>query len=439
MEAANPEQGQSAASASAARRPRLASTLPDRHYAVAIALMATLVTAGRATSAFTLDLPLESDGLAYFEMAKSASLGGPIVDNLGNRAHYNAGYPLFLSSLFFIAGPTREIAWLANALLGGISLVLIAQLGAAIAGKWCGLISGIVWTLYPEHYVNAASLSKENLAIALLLAQLLVLTRIRRQACKSRHAALLGLLTGFNALVASSTLALIPVLAYGVYASAGPGRERRTVFTAWVLAIGLSVLPWMTRNYIVIGAPVLNTNGGFNLYLGNNPQATGAFISITETPLGSRWREIREHGEVATERICRDEAIRFILENPWRTVELAVAKLVLFWMPPLHKGRQIVNRHEAFVRSLWAVSYIAIVGLAMTSLLVRKAHSVRHGLWMLYGSVALYVALHTLFYVIFRYRLVIMPLLIVLGSFTLATALPVLLARGSGLLHRRQG
>ena len=44
------------------------------------------------------------------------------------------------------------------------------------------------------------------------------------------------------------------------------------------LALGLTLIPWLIRNYQLFDAFIISNNGGYNLLVGNNPRATGAYI-----------------------------------------------------------------------------------------------------------------------------------------------------------------
>ena len=67
----------------------------------------------------------ESDELAYRAMAVNLAGGHGILDGMGNRAMYNAGYPLFiLAPVFLVFGDNLLAARAANLVLGAVSIVL---------------------------------------------------------------------------------------------------------------------------------------------------------------------------------------------------------------------------------------------------------------------------------------------------------------------------
>jgi hypothetical protein len=194
--------------------------------------------------------------------------------------------------------------------------------------------------------------------------------------------------------------------------------KKLSLSLAILLSAFLVAAPWLIRNKHLLGAPVLNTNGGFNLYLGNNPAATGMFVSIASTPRGQTWEELRQEGEVKASETLKGEAIAWITEHPSEFLTLAFKKAAYFWTPPFHEGKGESSRAEATVRVLWAIQYICLVAGAIGSLLFISLRN--RNLLILWLAVAGYTSVHMLFYVIFRYREPIMPLLCVMAGLTFA-------------------
>jgi hypothetical protein len=170
----------------------------------------------------------------------------------------------------------------------------------------------------------------------------------------------------------------------------------------------------------VLGAPVLNTNGGFNFYLGNNPAADGMFVSIADTPRGRTWHALRaEQGEVKASETLKREALAWIKSHPAEFFTLSVKKLGLFWMPPIHNGRDAPVGVEKLIRLVWLIEFAVLVCAAVATLPYVRS---RPSLAVLWAAVAFYSAVHMLFYVIFRYREPIMPILCVLAAVMLEQA-----------------
>jgi hypothetical protein len=163
------------------------------------------------------------------------------------------------------------------------------------------------------------------------------------------------------------------------------------------------------RNVIVIGAPVLNTNGGFNLYLGNNPAATGMFVMVSDTPRGPTWEDLRKTGELQASETLKREAIAWITKHPIEFATLAVKKAIYFWMPPFHKGKGEQSSLEKLLRALWAMQYLVIGAAALGTLLVPRQRN--RQLAILWLAVTSYTAVHMLFCAATRYREAIMPVI----------------------------
>ena len=361
----------------------------------------------------------ESDELAYKSMAINLAEGKGIVDYMGNHAMYNVGYPLFtLYPVFLIFGEDLFAARAFNALLGGLAILLCyAVAKEAGAGRLGGLLAALFWATYLPASVYSVYLAKENLMIPIMLAAFLFVLRLLKKP-SLLSAVYCGILFGLLALVGNAAVSLGGALALALVLAPSPLKRKFIYFATAVMCAALVASPWMIRNYQVLGSPVLNTNGGFNLYLGNNPSATGMFLSIADTPLGDTWHELRQQGEVQASQVLKEEAIDWITENPLAFVDLAFKKATYFWMPPLHQGKSEQSSIEKIIRVLWAIQFLLLVIGALATLMIQQLRSREVALFWV--AVASYTAVHILFYVIFRYRVPIMPFLCIMAALSLS-------------------
>ncbi|MCC6916349.1 glycosyltransferase family 39 protein [Nitrosomonas sp.] len=357
------------------------------------------------------------DELAYISMALNLINGDGIKDNMGNYAMYNVGYPLFiLAPVFFFFGENIFAARICNMLLGGIAIILCYLTAKeAGAGKIGRLTAAGILALYLPTGVYAVYILKENLMTPLMLGAIWCALRLAHQPSK-KTAAGCGILFGLLALTGNAALSLAAAVTLALIL-APTTTFRKATFMTLVFAIATAVsAPWMIRNASVIGSPVMNTNGGFNLYLGNNPAATGYFVSIADTPRGSTWEDLRKIGEAQASETLKQEAIAWIKDHPVDFLTLAAKKAVYFWTPPVHEGKGEQSPIEKIIRISWLIQFIVIVAAALATLLIKALRNKQ--LLILWLAICSYTAVHMLFYVIFRYREPVMPIMIVMAALT---------------------
>lgn len=361
----------------------------------------------------------ESDELAYQSMATNLLAGNGILES-GNRAFYNAGYSMFiLGPVYYIFGEDLLVARLANVFLGVASIVFCYFVAKeAGAGKIGRLLAAGIWALYLPTGIYGVYLAKENLMAPLMLGVIWCALRLVTKP-SVQIAAVSGLLFGLLAMIGNAALSLVGVVVIALVIAPSPRKQRLITLGAVVSVAVLVASPWMLRNFYVIGAPVMNTNGGFNLYLGNNPAATGFFVSIADTPRGSTWHELRRTaGELGATETLKNEAVAWIKENPSEFISLALKKGAYFWMPPFHEGKGgNTSSAESVVRLAWALQFVLLIVAAITGLFLARLRN--RQILILWLALSFYTAVHMLFYVIFRYREPIMPVLGVLAALSI--------------------
>jgi hypothetical protein len=131
--------------------------------------------------------------------------------------------------------------------------------------------------------------------------------------------------------------------------------------------------------------------------------------------MGQQWHSIRkEKGEVESFSILKEKAIEYIFENPGKTTWLSLKKIAYFWYPPIHEGEYGNQSNlETIMRFIWLAYYIAITATALLPLMFYK--KLNRGHLIILATVILYCVIHAAAYVIFRYRLPIMPLMCILS------------------------
>ena len=389
----------------------------------ALGLVLLLGFAVRGMAILVLKAPLVSDSAAYFEMARTLVAPGAMRDTFGNAAFYSPGYPFALAFAFSIGGAKLGAALALNLALGLASLLLTYVLARRATGdSVLALIAAAGFAVLIPAVAGSAFVLRENLSVPLLLGFTLaavVLLDTRRPRLVAGAA---GLLYGAGMLAGASVILTGAAVAVALLWRNRPWRETGAAAFAFAAGAALMLGPWLAHVDRTLGRPVLTTNGPFNLYVGNNPAATGRFVSMRDTPLGAEWRAMRARdGELrATDRLGA-LAVEHIRTHPVQTGALALRKLALFWSPDFPDSAD--QSHGAMVTALrWAEGIQHLLIIALGGFAVAQWRRRTKAERLILVTIACFWAIHAAAYVMPRYRLPVLPLLLISAA---SAALPL--------------
>jgi 4-amino-4-deoxy-L-arabinose transferase-like glycosyltransferase len=286
-------------------------------------------------------------------------------------------YPSLLGAAYAVFGVHIGVAQALNVLLGTGVVVLAAMLAHRLGGRTAALVAAGLATVHPALLAGDGVILTEPLALLLMLAALLALDRDRY--------ALAGLLAGLLVLTRPSAQAYVPVVAlYLLFA----GMRRLGWRAGWKTALrgavvfGLvavvTVTPWVIRNQIQFGKPVLVTSNGFNLAAIWSPLAirSGGFIDPIRDPrnaavtrFSSDYYNLNEANLDAT---LRKEGLDGLRANKgripsklWQNVRYYTD---ISWRandnPERLDGRNLAFRH-ATLPFVWLVEILGLVGFVL--------------------------------------------------------------------------
>lgn len=219
------------------------------------------------------------DGLYHHNWAVSIVKGA----FLGRESFFRAPlYPYFLALIYKIFGIGFFMPRVVQSLLGSLSCVLTYRLGRAILGENVGLIAGLIAAAYPLsiYYEN------ELLIPALLIFLVLVAVQATRwaaarPAAKTRWLAA-GIAWGLAAVTRPNVL--LSVASLPVWLARKCRRYLAAAAGFGLLGLALVISPVTARNYLVSRELVLIAwQGGYNFYIGNNPNADGKTAIVPGT------------------------------------------------------------------------------------------------------------------------------------------------------------
>ena len=400
--------------------------------------MIVLVTAAalcaRLAAQFILPVETGSDAGAYLEMARTAFGPGVMHDSYGNFGFYSPGYALLLGALLAPVGVTIGAVAAVNLALAAITTFLVYLIARAVgASPWTAAVSALLQAAWIPAIVVSAAIARENLSIALLAGFALAVVWLMRTHRPVMTAAAAGFCYGLGLLTGASiilTACAVPV------ALIMRGPHHRTTFSAlmaFVAAATMMVGPWLWHMQNTLGRPVLTTNAPFNLYIGNNPAATGYFVSLRDTPVAAEWHKVRERdGELAATDWLGGLARDHIRTHPAETAALSAKKIALFWLPDIPHASSADRGMVRLVRWVAVAEHLATLMLAIAAVAQWRQRS--SGERLLIVIIASFWLVHAAAYVMPRYQLPAIPLVMVLAAVMLA---PVTARWAPSARHRR--
>lgn len=307
-------------------------------------LLALLVRVGFVIAQLELqlfDIAFDAtDSSLYRRLAEGIASGQGFVGGGGEpTAFVGIGYPAFLALLFQVSDSTLFIA-LVQSVIGAATVALIAWMGGRLGqlrGAW---IAGVAAALYPHLIFWTGYILTETVYVFLLVAA--VSTAIA--ACgegsnPARLATMSGATFGCAALVRPIALGL-GLLFVAIAIMARPYRKQAFVGVA---ALALVIAPWVIRNAIQLGAPVVtSTESGYVLWQGNSPDANGGTRGYVDTLDFTPLDLSEDLSEVERDAEYRRQALGWMADNPGQVIALVPKKLWNMWRPT-YEGASKVN------------------------------------------------------------------------------------------------
>jgi 4-amino-4-deoxy-L-arabinose transferase-like glycosyltransferase len=384
--------------------------------------------------------PIQVSDARWYSHAALALAAGQGYQNEGlPTAYYPVGYPATLAIFYSFFGSAAAVPRVANVVFALGTLLSLFALARAVTGsRLAATLALLAFTLYPADIAyTSVSLSQmlfnsfALMGCALCLGRLWPTTR--------------GLLLG-GALLACATLtrhqgAALPLLVIVAWLLQREHRPRWAHALLLSLVFVAALAPWTIRNAVAFGAFVpISTNGGINLYIGNNAGARGRYrflpsmkAQLNESLMGSRRGG---RNEVLVDRRAAQLAWRYIYAHPQATVELWQAKFQHlygdddaafgYWTRKLSNEQQVLRVRQA--RRLDTIYYRLLLGLGGVGAMLaawelcsgrRRLESL---LWLPASVIAVFTALHLLTFGDPSYHHPMMPWVAIYAGYAVAVA-----------------
>ncbi|HET9729436.1 MAG TPA: hypothetical protein VFR41_08460 [Acidimicrobiia bacterium] len=206
-----------------------------------------------------------SDAGSYDAIAREVTHGHGFVSSLPFEYLHPTAirpplFPALAAAAYRMFGVHVGVGQAVNILAGSAAAVLAVLLGARLAGSRAGLFAGLVVALSPPLIANDVTLLAESVAVLTCFACLLFLLGGRT--------ALAGAALGLMMLDRASAQWLVLVLGAWVVWRFGWRHALRFVAVSIVV-----VAPWVARNWIHVGGPVVVATNGFNVNAYYSPEA----------------------------------------------------------------------------------------------------------------------------------------------------------------------
>ena len=338
-------------------------------------------------------------------------------------------YSFYLSYIYRLFGVNFLIPLILQMLLGVVTCAAIYWIGKSIFSPLTGILTALSVALYGPLISYQVCYAPLPLTTPLLIFSFYFLFKFYTSR-RALYIAISGAMLGLCTLSRPTMLIIAPVILIWFWG------ERKSFYqfiqksTLFLFALGLVISPLTFHNYRVTGKiiPISDDQGAVNLYFGNNPYANEIGPHGMSEQYSQRVRGIfnfpTEFSEIeakvaAGETTYLRQVFHYISEHPWDWVELTVRKTRLMFLEPdwkilltsfAYPSSSAALKSSMYLR-LFPTEWIALmVGGLLALFFVR--HRYTFLIWLTILSISFVLII---FFVKFRFRLPLAPLLLLLA------------------------
>jgi glycosyltransferase involved in cell wall biosynthesis len=315
----------------------------DRKIAISIFLLALLIRTIYILIIGDRFILESGDQSHYRGIALNFYQGKGFMDGSSYRSPL---YPFLMGLFFHIFGHTPLLFKLFQGILGSFIPVFLFYIGRNLFNRRVGGFAALFSMADPVLVHYTSQFLTETLFFVFLLGLLTLLSDSHfREKIKERktlyvNLAVMGLLTGLGTLTRSVFISFPIVIGLWLIFALKMSLLNSLKNTALIIIFCFFTLsPWMARNVFVHGKFIpLTTNFGVNLWIGNNPEATGGY----HIPASGIDESVLSMPEWERNNIFLSRAVSFILTNPSDFLRITLRKMILYWDPYPHTTTRLI-------------------------------------------------------------------------------------------------
>ena len=345
-------------------------------------------------------------------------------------------YPFLLAFIFKTISLDLYLIHLLQFILGAVNCVLIYLVGRLCFNKTVALLSGLISCFYWSFIYFEGELLIPSLIIFLDLCFLLFFLKYMDSG-KSYQALLSGLLLGLSAiarpnillfgLVVCPLLIIFPLVKHDCENGKRNLRTRLISFLFFIIGSCCIIGPVTFYNWYVEKSFVLiSHNGGLNFYIGNSPENARA-IDIRP---GEEWDEFTAMPKIENptvqitgadfSRYWYQKSLRYIRQYPLEFIKNTIKKTVLFFHA--HEFKRNIDiyffkDHFSRLLRMPLMNFAIICPLALFGMYLARRKSPKIMLLLLF--ILIYGFSVVMFFVTSRYRLPVVPIMIIFASYAI--------------------
>ena len=403
-----------------------------------LAFVIRLIYLNQIASSPDFDTP-QRDLLWHHNWAKEIAKGDWIDKEVFFRAPL---YPYFLAIVYAIFGESFYIARLIQILIGSLSCVLIYLLGKKLFHRTVGIIASVIACFYAPLIHFDAQLELPVLEVFLDLWVFLLLVDAGAK-LKKRWWLLAGIVFGLSAIARPNILMFIPFVLLWICIRLWKENRNKIMVSSLVFLLGtiLIISPVTIRNWVVGKDFVLiSSQGGINFFIGNNIESDGktaaaapgmlpyegykdniwlTSIKLAERSLGRKLKP----SEISS--FWFKQGFSFIKTYPLKYLQLLGKKFYFFW-----NSYEIESNQDLYFSSRWSpllrlllwdwilrIPFGIIGPLSILGMILNAKFWKRY--FLIYAFILSYMFSVILFFVTSRFRLPVIPFLVLFASFSI--------------------
>ncbi|WP_242966884.1 glycosyltransferase family 39 protein [Desulfosporosinus sp. FKA] len=345
-------------------------------------------------------------------------------------------YPLLLALIYGVFGfkSYAMVVMVLHGVLGAVSAVLAFKTGELLFGKRYGWIPYVLTLGYPLFAFWGMYVLTETTYVLAIWLFLYYSARYAREISRPKLTTLLilGVVIGVSNLVRPLLLLYFPVLGFWIFWM--KGWRLKQALRDFMLILFMTVVvmsPWWIRNELKYHQFIAVSNyGSYEFYLGNNPRTiTNSYFVMDQPSYDPAVKaRIDKLPLLEQEKEYKSLGVSYILSHPVLFLERTFAKEKnLFWQPVSPEDGQSYKMKGSFLDKWYLL--LGLSGIILSIIWLKK-----------YSFLLLYILYYSFIVSMIsvvsggRYRLPVMPAMILLGSLGF-----VLLLQGAGKLLGRRG